>query len=528
MTMRAAVLAVLVSALLAGCRRQEPRAPESGANSAPGQQQTASPAPAAPPGAVLLLSADTRGYLGPCGCSENMRGGIGRAAFQVQEARRGGQPVLYIDGGNSLFGETHLQAEQVPQEELKAKALADAFRTMGIAARATGELDDTRGAAFRQGLGLPEIPAGGVKVLDAGTRKVGVVAAASGEALVKASQQAREQGADFVVGLLDQPLEAAQVAAALPGLAANLVVATHSAGEFSAEENRLVRSDVPVVALQSKGRSLLRVDLTYAPAKGPFVPQRSQGDVEREVTALEQRIALLDKEISRPGIDPNLKTLKQGKRDELSARKQGLLTAPPAPTDGVNGFALRFLPLESNLPTAPDAQALVKAYDANVGQLNLAWAKAHGQDCPAPPKGQAGFVGSAACEDCHADATAVWQRTKHHHAWETLEEVGKQHHLNCVGCHITAWQKPGGVCRLDKVAGREDVGCESCHGPGSQHVDAPSPATIVGKPGEAVCVTCHNTENSPHFDFATYLPRILGPGHGGTGKSGQAGEPPAK
>ncbi|TSC32473.1 multiheme c-type cytochrome [Corallococcus sp. Z5C101001] len=519
--MRAAVLAVLVSALLAGCRRQESRPQEGGA---PAKQ---APTPA-PPGAVLFLSADTRGYLGPCGCSENMRGGIGRAAFQVQEARRGGQPVLYVDGGNSLFGETHLKADQVPQEERKAKALADALRTMGLAVRATGALDDTRGADFRRGLGLPEVAPGEVKVLDAGARQVGVVAADSGEALVKASQRAREQGADFVVGLLDQPLETAQAAAALPGLAANLVVATHSASEFSAEENRLVRSDVPVVALQSKGRSLLRVDLTYAAAKGPFALQASQGDVDREVAALEQRIALLDKEIALPGLDPKLKALKQGKRDELAARRQTALTAPPATATDVNGFTLRFLPLESNLPTAPDTQALVKAYDADVGALNLAWAKAHGQDCPLPAKGQSGFVGSAACADCHPDATAVWEGTKHHHAWATLEEVGKQHHLNCVGCHVTGWQQPGGVCRLDKVAGREDVGCESCHGPGSRHVDAPSPKTIVGKPGQAVCVTCHNTENSPHFDFATYLPRVLGPGHGRPEKSGQAAEPPSK
>ena len=58
------------------------------------------------------------------------------------------------------------------------------------------------------------------------------------------------------------------------------------------------------------------------------------------------------------------------------------------------------------------------------------------------------------------------------------------------------------------------MGCESCHGPGSLHVENPSPDTITGKPGEKVCVTCHNPENSPHFDFATYLPRVLGPGHG--------------
>jgi hypothetical protein len=146
--------------------------------------------------------------------------------------------------------------------------------------------------------------------------------------------------------------------------------------------------------------------------------------------------------------------------------------------------------------------------------MNLEWARTQGQDCPAPAKGQAAFVGSAACADCHADTVPVWEASKHHHAWETLEEQGKQFHLNCTGCHVTGWEQPGGVCRLDKVAGREDVGCESCHGPGSLHVEDPSPETITGKPGEKVCVTCHNPENSPHFDFATYLPKVLGPGHG--------------
>jgi len=146
--------------------------------------------------------------------------------------------------------------------------------------------------------------------------------------------------------------------------------------------------------------------------------------------------------------------------------------------------------------------------------MNLEWARAHGQDCPAPAKGQAAFVGNAACAECHAESFPVWDASKHHQAWKTLEEVGKQYHLNCTGCHVTGWEKPGGVCRLDKVAGRENVGCESCHGPGSLHVEDPSSDNVIAKPGQAVCVTCHNRENSPHFDFATYLPKVLGPGHG--------------
>jgi hypothetical protein len=159
-------------------------------------------------------------------------------------------------------------------------------------------------------------------------------------------------------------------------------------------------------------------------------------------------------------------------------------------------------------------QAVVKAYDRDVGQMNLAWAKEHGEDCPAPKKGEAAFVGTASCKECHAEAFPTWEQSKHSHAWATLEEKGKQFHLNCVGCHVTGYEKPGGVCRLDKVAGRESVGCESCHGPGSLHAENPTTKNILAQPGREQCVTCHNPENSPHFDFATYLPRILGPGHG--------------
>jgi hypothetical protein len=469
---------------------------------------------AAAPGAVLLLSADTRGYLAPCGCSENMRGGIARAAQQVLEARKGPLPVLYVDGGDSLFGSARLTPAQVPQEEKKARTLAEAMRHMGLSVRAAGELDDARGAAFRESLKLPELAPGGVRVLPAGARRVGVVRVDSAASLVRASVQARAQGADFVVALFHGPLEAAARAAADPAHRADLVLATHTDDELKGEENRRAAARVPVVQLQSKGRSLLRVDLGYGAKRGPFALLKGQEDVEREVAGLAERMALLDADVNQPGVDPQLKRLKQAKLAELVQRRQQLLTAPLPRAEGQNGFTLRFLPLESSLPGDPDTQALVAAYDREVGELNLAWAREHGQDCPAPAPGKAAFVGNAECRSCHAQAFGVYEPSKHAHAWETLEAAGKQAHLNCVTCHVTGSGEPGGVCRLDKVKGREDVGCESCHGPGSLHVQAPAAANIQGRPGRDVCVSCHNLENSPHFDFATYLPRVLGPGHG--------------
>ncbi|WP_224244366.1 multiheme c-type cytochrome [Hyalangium gracile] len=507
--MRAVAVLVLLAGVLAGCKR----APESPVQPV-GTAEAAPAASAQGSGALLLLSADTRGYLGPCGCSENMRGGIDRAAFAVEQARKSGLPLLYIDGGDSLFGEPTLKPAQVPQEERKAQALAESMKRMGLAVRATGELDDVRGVAFRQGLGLPELPPGGVKLLPAGARQVGVVAAQSVEQLTRGSAQARKEGADFVVALFHGTVEQVQAAADQPGLEADLILATHTATEFSGEEHKLVRAAVPVVGLQSKGRELLRVDLGYGPRKGRFSQVKSQGDTEREVALLDQRLGLLNKEINLPGIDPQLHKAKQAKLEELVARKQKLLTEPVEAPAGTNSFSLRFLPLESTLLGQPDVLKVVQAYDRDVGQMNLAWAREHGEDCPAPKKGEAAFVGNGPCQDCHAEAMPVWEHSKHAHGWTTLEEKGKQFHLNCVGCHVTGYEKPGGVCRLDKVAGREGVGCESCHGPGSLHSEEPTTKNIVRNPGNALCVTCHNPENSPHFDYATYLPRILGPGHG--------------
>jgi hypothetical protein len=315
-----------------------------------------------------------------------------------------------------------------------------------------------------------------------------------------------------------RPLEEAQ---RLDAKGADLVVATHSTGELSAEENRLTRGEVPLVQLQSKGRSLLRVDLALA-GDGPFEQARSQTEVDRELGALDQRLALLDRQVNEPSLPEDAKRLRQAKRGELVQRREALArTQAQLPTDR-NAFSLRFVPLESTLPSDPTVQRLVEAYDRDVGKLNLEWAKAHGEDCRKPEGTEPSFAGNGACVDCHEESFGVWKASKHAHAYDTLEQLGKQYHLDCVGCHVTGHERPGGVCRVDKVAGREDVGCESCHGPGSKHVADPSADNVRKGNDPAVCMSCHNVENSPHFDFARYLPRVLGPGHGAPGADKKA------
>ncbi|MDQ3263309.1 MAG: cytochrome C [Myxococcota bacterium] len=499
-----------VLGVLACANRVTPEAP------APVVPDAPRPAAANSPGLTLMIAADLRGYLAPCGCTENMRGGIARAVAQLDEARQGGRPLLFIDAGNSLFGAEQLPEAKVPQDERKARALAEAFGLMKLDLRGVGRLDEARGAGFARSLGLPTLETGAWRLLEGGGRPIGVVSARTEQQLKQGSRAARLGGAQFVVALFQQPLAAAQKAATDPALEADLIVVADAGPEPAGEENKLVRGRVPVVQVQSKGRSLVRVDLTFG-GVGDFELARTRFDVERELYATGERMEILKRQISDPRLSPQARELRQAKLEELAGRHHALQEEPPPTSEGKNSFGTRFVALETTLPSSPAGQELLTRYDHDVGLLNLGWAKQHGRDCPAPPKGEAGFVGNPPCRACHAQTFAVWEGSKHARGYETLREGAKQYHLDCITCHVTGWQQPGGVCRVDKVQGREGVGCESCHGPGSLHVQAPQKANILGRPDQAQCVGCHNAENSPHFNHPAYLPQVLGPGHGAPG-----------
>lgn len=487
-------LAVLLAAVLAGCVTRDTRPART------------------PTKAALFITADVHGYLGPCGCSENMRGGVSRLAAQVDRARASGEPVFLLDSGDALFGAPSIPEAAVGQQERKAKALADAFRAMGLSVRAPGPLDDARGAAFREGLGLPELKPGEVRWLDAGGFKLAVVSADDVAKADAVAVKARADGASFVVALVPLPFDAA-LRAAVDASSLDLVVADRPKNELAAEENRAAGGAVKVVQVQNKGRSVLRVDLSLR--DGNRVEWlRGSAEHERELTALDERIELLRGQVNEPGLDEQLKVLKKAKLDDLVARRQALADEPlPVPADR-SAATLRFVPLEASLPQDPKVLAIETAYDRDVGLLNLEWAKQHGQDCEAPTLERPGFVGSAQCLGCHPDAARAWQAMKHARAYEALVAKGKQYHLDCVACHVTGWQQPGGVCRIDKTAGREGVGCESCHGPGSQHVRMPTKQTMPRAVAPATCTACHDHENSPSFEYETYLKKLIVPGHG--------------
>ncbi len=123
------------------------------------------------------------------------------------------------------------------------------------------------------------------------------------------------------------------------------------------------------------------------------------------------------------------------------------------------------------------------------------------------------YVGSDACTSCHASEHETWASNPHAKAVATLEAKGEAANPECLACHTTAFGKPGGFPTDAAVGDHPDlakVGCESCHGPGGNHVaeGAKKLGTIVSLGDKCdscvilqICGSCHDDANDPGFNF---------------------------
>ncbi len=507
----------------------------------PGPERDAAAPAAAPKRVAIAFTADLLGYLEPCGCVKGQLGGIARTAGLVEALKQQHDGVLYLDAGDTLSDGAKVDPKMAGQARAKAGTLAKILTRLGVHT-VPGPTDKALGpGVWAKDLGDRSLVAeGGVTgshTFDVGGVQVGVVAVsdvgASGEAVANAVEAERAHllgHPRVVVVLANVGLKTAMAAATHLTGTVDAVIAGHLDDPSQGDTDRaVVGGGVPVFRPMSQGRSLGILELRVPPG-APSAVTLVQGAAARshDVKLLEDRIARMKRQITEAtkGGNQDLAGVLTGKVHELQGRKAALVAAKTPWPAGKVAFTWRFEPVSGNLPQAKWAKAEIDAYDQHLGDLNLAWAKAHPQTCPAPAKGKAHYVGAEACAGCHRSEYVFWKHMRHADAWKTLVDDHKQYDLECVGCHVTGWQEPGGVCDLTKItktvaphlSPMKDVQCESCHGPASRHLAAQTvaqkKATIRLKVPAAVCVTCHRGEHSPNFDYDAYLKQIIGPGHG--------------
>ncbi len=124
-------------------------------------------------------------------------------------------------------------------------------------------------------------------------------------------------------------------------------------------------------------------------------------------------------------------------------------------------------------------------------------------------------VGSAKCRSCHEAEHDQWADGPHANGMASLREEGRDDPA-CVRCHATARTSgppPQTLAGFDTLGG---VGCESCHGPGEQHVAAGGGTTNILGLGdscpvcvvEALCTSCHTPKWSPSWSLTPALEAV--------------------
>ncbi|MFC1546965.1 multiheme c-type cytochrome [Candidatus Neomarinimicrobiota bacterium] len=158
--------------------------------------------------------------------------------------------------------------------------------------------------------------------------------------------------------------------------------------------------------------------------------------------------------------------------------------------------------------------------------------------------GDYSYMGVDNCKMCHkkaekGDQFGVWSMRDHAKAFETLKSeesaaIAKEKGFEgpayeageCLVCHTTGWGKdkgyevlsaefienPDNARAVKKNNSKANVGCESCHGPGSGYKSKSTmegirngeiEAASVGlwAPTAEVCTTCHNEKSPTYKEF---------------------------
>jgi hypothetical protein len=141
---------------------------------------------------------------------------------------------------------------------------------------------------------------------------------------------------------------------------------------------------------------------------------------------------------------------------------------------------------------------------------------------PAEIYGQ--YVGWKTCTDCHAEISQLWSQTPHANAYDGLLNSGQQDLPACLQCHVVGYGETGGFLDQELTLELAGVQCESCHGPGRRHIDAPDDGhNIIRSPTEKDCRTCHTIGQDSHFNFQNKVALVHGKDT--FGHSGQSAKP---
>ncbi len=501
------------------------------------------------PAARLYLVTDLAGALEPCGCVKDQLGGMDHFGALVAAEKDKAKGAGVLAAGPTFFMDMELAADRRTQEVRKAETIGASLATVNLLAFAPGrnewaggvdtlkKLTAASGAALlAANVEAPDLAPLKWTIKDVGGVRLGIIGVAApdkakvalegvtsspaSDAVKLAVGALKKDGAQAIVVLAAVGRgEAKRIADVNPELLAVLVGSTGGGGDANTEAPPAERiGDVLIAETGNHLQTVAVLDLypREGAAAGGLVRfadgtgierTRKREELAKRIDELRVRVATweTDKSVDRKDIDARKADITR-----LEAEQAALDKAPAPASGSYYRYAMR--EIRDNLGAEDKVKAQMLAYYKQVNDANkLEFADRK----PKPaPKGEAGYVGIDICTTCHEEPRKVWDKTAHAHAYATLSTQFKEFNLDCVSCHVTGYDRPGGST-VTHTEDLQNVQCEVCHGPGALHAAKPKAVKVpVVRPGTDVCLSCHHPPHVHTFDAKARMAEILGPGHG--------------
>ncbi len=160
--------------------------------------------------------------------------------------------------------------------------------------------------------------------------------------------------------------------------------------------------------------------------------------------------------------------------------------------DGNKTGKNELVPMSDKIADDPKVKEMIAQFNQDVAKLYNQGGTDKDKLDSAEPK-------SKACNDCHSEAYEGWTKTDHAKAFQTLIDKNMQFNPDCLVCHTTRFEEPGGFSVTAQEKELRNIQCDSCHGDSAAHLE--DPGTVPQEnPGLETCLKCHTEHRCPDFE----------------------------
>ena len=418
----------------------------------------------------VLFTGEENGYLEPCGCSEVQLGGFLKRHTLINHLRKNDENWILLSLGD-------LPDKVGRQDEIKMETALDALGRMGYVAHNIGEKDLNMGIDLLGYLSqISNVDFISSNIVDLTTQVLKIKPYIIKE--IKTNEATLTVGILGIVspGLIEnisQDIEVKDPVLSLEPLLNDLqdktdilILLSHA----EMEESLKIAEVYPELDLIISGHLVDRPDLYLKKVNNTYViPVGEKGKYVGEITLSTQQ--------KQTGEDKHVNNCLP---------------------------AIEITSLDGRFEDSPEIATLLRTYQERLKDEELLT-----QVFKSDPPSNLTFIGNGDCALCHNRIFKHWEETGHASAYETLVKAEHEYDPECVACHVIGLNYFSGFETIESTPELKGVGCESCHGPGSDHKDTQS--KDYGRVGVEDCEICHNDEHSPNFEFKNYWQKIKHP-----------------